>query len=131
MNVLWLVAAVVLCGILIWAYGPREVIDQQVEIPELPADLEAYLTESESRYNDIRPGLEKTILWHDPQRKKATELSLVYLHGFSASRAEISPVPERVAQELGANLFFTRLAGHGRTGTRPAGAVHRHTTFLR
>ena len=116
MNVLWLVAAVVLCGILIWAYGPREFIDQQVEIPELPADLEAYLAESESRYNDIRPGLEKTILWHDPQRKRATELSLVYLHGFSASRAEISPVPERVAQELGANLFFTRLAGHGRTG---------------
>jgi alpha-beta hydrolase superfamily lysophospholipase len=36
------------------------------------------------------------------------------VHGFSATRQEIAPVPERVAAALGANLFETRLAGHGR-----------------
>jgi esterase/lipase len=38
---------------------------------------------------------------------------LLYFHGFSATRQEIAPVPELVARSLGANLFETRLAGHG------------------
>jgi alpha-beta hydrolase superfamily lysophospholipase len=39
----------------------------------------------------------------------------VYLHGYSATRLETAPLAERVAQQLGANLFQTRLTGHGRT----------------
>lgn len=38
---------------------------------------------------------------------------MVYLHGFSATRQEIAPVGERLADRLGANLFETRLRGHG------------------
>ncbi|MEM1316405.1 MAG: alpha/beta fold hydrolase, partial [Pseudomonadota bacterium] len=51
-----------------------------------------------------------------------TPLALVYLHGFSASKAELRPVPERVAAAVGANLFFTRLTGHGRDGAAMATA---------
>jgi esterase/lipase len=42
-----------------------------------------------------------------------TTYSVVYLHGFTGSRQESSPVPESVAEALGANLFEARLHGHG------------------
>jgi esterase/lipase len=42
-----------------------------------------------------------------------TPYAVVYLHGFSGTRQESSPVAARVAQALGANLFEVRLTGHG------------------
>ena len=36
---------------------------------------------------------------------------------FSATRQETAPLSELVSQALGANLFYTRLTGHGRTGS--------------
>ena len=39
-----------------------------------------------------------------------------FIHGFSATRVELSPVIEEVAKSLGANVFFTRLIGHGQDG---------------
>ena len=47
--------------------------------------------------------------------RRQTELALVYLHGFSASRQETAPLSEDLARQLGANLFVTRLSGHGRS----------------
>lgn len=76
-------------------------------------DVEAWLRESEARHPGIRPGLGKTIVWRDPALRTRTPLSLVYVHGFSASRRDISPVIEKVARTLRANAFFTRLAAHG------------------
>jgi alpha-beta hydrolase superfamily lysophospholipase len=61
----------------------------------------------------VRPDLAKTILWNDPTTRRTTPLSLVYIHGFSASRKDISPVVETLASRLRANAFFTRLAAHG------------------
>jgi len=78
-------------------------------------DLDAYLAAGESRYLDIRPGDGKHIVWADPATKAKTPLSIIYLHGFSASAEELRPLPDRVATALGANLFFTRLTGHGRS----------------
>ena len=80
-------------------------------IPPLEG-LDAWLAESEAAIPTIRPGCEKRIVWADGPRR--TPWSVVYVHGFSASRREVSPYPERVAQSLGANFFGTRLAGHGR-----------------
>ncbi len=45
------------------------------------------------------------------------------LPGFSATRQEIAPTAELVADALGANLFETRLAGHGRTTNAMQGVV--------
>ncbi|HEY0929424.1 MAG TPA: alpha/beta fold hydrolase [Gemmatimonas sp.] len=45
-----------------------------------------------------------------------TPWSVVYLHGFSATRQETAPLAEDVAAALGANLFETRLRGHGLPG---------------
>jgi esterase/lipase len=50
---------------------------------------------------------------HTPRR---TPWSVVYLHGFSATRQETAPLAEEVASALGANLFETRLHGHGLPG---------------
>jgi alpha-beta hydrolase superfamily lysophospholipase len=53
----------------------------------------------------------------------STDWAVVYIHGFSATSEEIRPVPDLVAGSLGANLFFTRLAGHGLPGDRLAEAT--------
>lgn len=98
--------------------GPRPVVDptlRPIELPgELDGDLETWLRVREADLGDVEPFARKSIRWLDPSTRARTPLSLVYLHGFSASRQEIAPVPERVARSLGANLFETRLRGHGR-----------------
>ena len=86
------------------------------------ADLDAWLTQHEGVFDDITTGTEKHITWAGEPGAR-TSLALVYLHGYSATRQEISPVPERLAQALGANLFATRFAGHGRSGAALAEAT--------
>ena len=82
----------------------------------IPDSIDAYLRDQEAVIAaefGVVEGAEKRVLWaSEPGRR--TEYVLVYLHGFSATRQEIAPVPELVAKSLGANLFETRLAGHGR-----------------
>jgi alpha-beta hydrolase superfamily lysophospholipase len=82
---------------------------------ERAADLDDYLRESEARHSRVRRDLAKGILWNDPATRGKTPLALAYLHGFSASRRDISPVIETLAHKLGANAYFARLAAHGRT----------------
>jgi alpha-beta hydrolase superfamily lysophospholipase len=89
----------------------------------LPDDLDAHLESREARFDDLRGGAGKTIVWHDPATKQRTPLALVYLHGFSATRHEAFPLAETVADSLGANLFLTRLRGHGRDGEAMAEAT--------
>lgn len=80
------------------------------------ADIDDVIAKQESQYQDLKRGTEKTVLWHSPEHKTKTEWVFVYLHGYSASRQEISPVCETLAQLFQANCFFTRLTGHGRSG---------------
>jgi alpha-beta hydrolase superfamily lysophospholipase len=82
-------------------------------------DLDAYLRRREAETANVRPDLAKTIAWNDPVARNKTPLALVYLHGFSASRRDITPVIETLAARLQANAFSTRLTAHGRT--TPAG----------
>ncbi len=98
-------------------FGPREHVDFSVRFD--PAafgdDLDTYFKEQESAYSDIIEGTQKRVVWAG-ERNAKTPVSVLYLHGFSASSEEIRPVPDKVAQALGANLVFTRLSGHGRSG---------------
>lgn len=84
-------------------------------LPSLDA-LEGHLADREARVPRLRPGAAKGIVWADPEAPGPTGLAVVYLHGFSADRHEMEPVPQRVAAALGANLFLTRLTGHGQDG---------------
>lgn len=79
------------------------------------AEVDAYLAAREAGVAALRTGAEKRVHWAGAPGVQ-TPLSIVYVHGFSATAEEIRPVPDRVAQALGANLHYTRLAGHGRDG---------------
>ncbi|MGA0539393.1 alpha/beta hydrolase [Neotabrizicola sp. VNH66] len=96
--------------------GPREGVDRKIafDAKVLGDDPDLWLEISEQQFPDIRPGAAKRILWAKGKGVR-TPLSIVYIHGFSATAEEIRPVPDEVARALGANLYFTRLAGHGRT----------------
>jgi esterase/lipase len=96
----------------LYAAGPRARLDHQRNTVQLGEDLEAALAQSEAQVPDIIPNTEKKIIWAHPEKTK-TALAIVYLHGFSATRQETAPLCEQLAAALGANLFCTRLAGHG------------------
>ncbi|GHE03637.1 hypothetical protein U879_01180 [Defluviimonas sp. 20V17] len=106
------------------APGPRLAVDTSIgfDAEAMGPDLDAYLARREARFADIAPGVQKRILWAGAAGAR-TDLSVVYIHGFSATCEEIRPVPDQVAQALGANLFYTRLAGHGLGGAALAGAT--------
>ncbi len=97
-----------------YEFGPNTPT-QRASPPDTTEDLEGWIAKSEATFLDIKPGNAKGIVWAGPQQQR-TPWSVVYLHGFSASRLETAPLADRVAQALGANAFHTRLAGHGRPG---------------
>ncbi len=105
--------------------GPRTEIDTSVtfDAGTIGDNPQAYLEAAEAAFPDIREGNGKQVVWADPESRRRTPLSIVYVHGFSASPGELRPLPDRVAQELGANLYFTRLTGHGRSGDAMAEAT--------
>lgn len=92
---------------------------------EITSDSDTWLQQKEDltreRYGLV-DGAEKRITWAGSSGTR-TEYAVVYLHGFSATRQEIAPVPAQVAELLGANLFETRLAGHGRLHEQLDGVV--------
>lgn len=105
----------ILAFVSIWVLTPRETAPLAITFDEtlIGDNMTAYLATREARFDDITPNVAKQIIWaRAPQQK--TPLSLIYIHGFSASAEEIRPVPDRLATALGANLFYTRLRGHGR-----------------
>ena len=107
---------------LVYLAGPRVAVDTTLRPIDLPTDLDAYLRQAEARRTDIVPGAEKTIIWAgEPGRK--TPFSVVYLHGFSATRQETAPLADEVAAALGANLYYARLTGHGRSSAALAEAT--------
>lgn len=98
--------------------SPHAISDSVIEQPsnhiQLFSQLEADIAQQEKRFSDIVDGAEKHIRWASKDKQK-TPYSIVYIHGFSATRQELSPTTEQVADRIGANAFYTRLRGHGRT----------------
>jgi len=76
-------------------------------------ELDRYLVESESHVLKLKPDLARGIVWFDSTKRDKTPISIVYIHGFTASRREMFPVWDRIAKELGANLYYARVKGHG------------------
>jgi esterase/lipase len=74
--------------------------------------LEATLAASEAGVPHLRAGCHKRIVWAGKSATK-TGRSVVFIHGFSATGEEIRPLPDLVADHFEANLFITRLNGHG------------------
>ena len=80
------------------------------------SNIDHYLNKTEGQFLDIKEGVEKKVIWAEEINKK-TPISIVYIHGFTASSEEVRPLPDKIANDLNANLFFTRLTGHGRNST--------------
>ncbi len=124
MKVKSLIAAFIL-SILVLTFVVRtdDPLESDIDFPSIPDDPDAFVVDNESRFADIRPGTEKKIIWYDPAHKNKAKYAIIYLHGFSASRQETAPLCELVAQQLRANLFYTRLSGHGRSSEAMAEAT--------
>lgn len=108
----------------IFMFGPRPQTDAQVTFNKdmIGDNPKQYLAASESKISNLVEGAEKEIIWADPTAQSQTEVSIVYIHGFSATKHETRPVTDRVAETLGANVFYTRLTGHGQDGAAMAQA---------
>jgi esterase/lipase len=117
-RVAMLVAAVLLLLATAFYLGPRNDFGPAMPSarPQPPQDikaLEAWIAASEATLPDIKPGNAKGIVWAATPGTR-TPWAVVYVHGFSASRLETAPLADSVASQLGANVFYTRLSGHGR-----------------
>ncbi|MES0823888.1 alpha/beta hydrolase [Ruegeria sp. SCP11] len=116
-----LLALIVIGGLVYW-FGPREEVNlhPRFDPRKFGEGVQVYFESTESAYDDIVSGVEKRVIWQDGFKEQRTPISVLYVHGFSASSEEIRPVPDMVADALGANLVYTRLKGHGREGSAMA-----------
>ncbi|MEQ3709658.1 MAG: alpha/beta fold hydrolase [Tateyamaria sp.] len=99
----------------LWVIGPYEDANLRPDQMTVGPDLDAHFAQVEARFDDITPGVQKQVIWAGDKGAQ-TDWVILYVHGFSATSKELRPVPDRLAEALGANLIFTRLAGHGRDG---------------
>lgn len=108
---------VICLGGLVFFFGPREAVDLNPDFDarKFGEGVQVYFESTESAFGDIVPGVEKRVIWQPGFKEQRTPYSVLYVHGFSATSEEIRPVPDQVADALGANLVYTRLQGHGRT----------------
>ena len=86
--------------------------------PQLPAgltasDVEDYLRRRDEQVEPLQPKAGSAVLWFDGQRDTQTGVVVLFIHGFSSSVQEISPVDLKIARGLRANLLRYRLSGHG------------------
>ena len=116
-------AAALAAAALVVLLGPRTRFEERWNEPEIGSDVEAYLAARESGVSNLRLGEAKAVVWADPETRTRTPIALVYLHGYSADRHEVDPLVSRIAEPLGANVFYTRLTGHGRDGAAMAEAT--------
>ncbi len=117
-----LILSLLMVAVAVFTLGPRERVIDRIRFhpSDLGDDPEQALAASEARFDDIRDGMAKQIIWHDPVTRTMTDYAIVYIHGFSAAKPEVRPLPDMIAASLKANIFYTRLAGHGRTGAAMA-----------
>ena len=115
-KLLLIAAGAALVGGLVYLTTPPALVNAAIR-PQLPDNIEAWLADSERRVASqyaLIPDTEKRVTWYGEAGAR-TPYAVVNLHGFSATRQETAPLAERVAAALGANLFETRLTGHGHT----------------
>lgn len=117
-RVLAWVAAVAACLAAAALLGPRARVSSGIATPvALPwQDLAA------DQSSGVTPGAERGIVWADSAGRR-TDLAIVYLHGFSATRREVHPLVDSLGARLGANVFYSRLKGHGLPGAELATAT--------
>ncbi len=115
-KILYLFLALILLLVVAYLLGPR--------YPETPFDnnpiQSSYgISNIESQFkllnkssDPVRPGNEAELIWYQDSIAQ-TEYSMVYLHGFGASKMEGEPLHRNLANTFGCNLILARLPDHG------------------
>ena len=115
MRLLKILSAILILLLVIYLFGPHPstpVFTTTIPIvPNQPAALEEFVASNENVHR-LKPGNRAEIIWNDSSHTK-TPYAIVYLHGFSASREEGSPVHTDIAKKIGCNLYLSRLSQHG------------------
>ncbi len=102
-----LVAAALLAG---WHFSMTShsyTYTQQV-LPETFKEFYAQKLKKSKELN-VRPKNEERFI----QYADKTPITILYIHGYGASRAEGELVVDRISKELKANTYYLRLPGHG------------------
>lgn len=111
------VIGVILLLLVIYFLGPSAPkAELTTTLPELKGNLlqiESDINKSEGALPNLKPDNQARIIWFDSLRKEKTPVSIVYLHGFSASQGEGMPVHIDFAKRYGCNLYLSRLYEHG------------------
>ena len=109
-GIIILMSGVAFSGLL-FPFRPQP--SPQIEVAVQAAhDLDQYLVNEESHVAHLKNDLAKGIVWAFPDKRR-TPVSIIYLHGFSASRGESAPLFNEIGQALGGNVFYTRFTAHG------------------
>ena len=110
MRARWIIAAVAAAG-LAFGLSPVPAAYAPAAVSAAP-DIDAWVAQkqAESAALGVRAGDDERLVRASEGR---TPLAILYVHGFGASRAEGEAVVDTVAAELGANVYFLRLPGHG------------------
>ena len=109
-------------SIIIFVAGPK--IEKPVIFKDLPKielninEVNSWIDEKESKFNNIKEGNESRIIFYDSVPKK-TDISIVYLHGFSGSSQDGFPVHINIAKKLNSNIYLPRLFAHGLNSNEP------------
>ena len=100
------------CLLFILLLGKREPADLTLPKVSIDTSVDHYLEKREKEVLGLQPGVNKEVIWAEKKGKK-TKFSIIFLHGFTASKFELSPFPNAIALALNANIYNARLSGHG------------------
>ena len=109
-------------SILIFVAGPKT--EKPVIFKDLPKielninEVNSWIDEKESKFNNIKEGNKSRVIFYDSVPKK-TDISIVYLHGFSGSSQDGFPVHINIAKKLNSNIYLPRLFAHGLNSNEP------------
>jgi esterase/lipase len=108
---------IILSLFIVYSIGPRpskpDFTIHENNLPSSLIDLEKRINQGENEVRGIKPDNQARIIWADSSKKEKTRIAFLYLHGFSASQAEGDPVHKDLAKKYNANLYLSRLTGHG------------------
>ena len=107
-----LVAGVLLLGgVVAWGLSPRPGLSDP-PAPPTPSDPDARVAElvARSQSLDVWPTATERLL---RASDGPTDVAFLYIHGFGATRGEGEYVVDALSGDWGANVYYTRLPGHG------------------
>lgn len=115
---MWLVLTVCAAILLHFLLLRRGMLRAGRSPPQLPSgfatsEVENFIRERDEQAAPLQPDAGSAVHWFDGQRNTRTEVVVLFLHGWSASVQEISPVDLNIARGLRAHLLRYRLTGHG------------------